>query len=118
MFDVPAVTVNQPDPVPLGVRIVNVVAVDPDAAGYLTVYGCADETDPVPAVSSMNYRAGDVLAHQTFVRMEPGEQMCVCTFADTDLVVDPVGALPASDHPTNWNAQDPTAGAPMPRTTR
>jgi hypothetical protein len=69
-----------------GGTLVNVTAVAPRAAGYLTVYPCG----AVPVVSSVNYTAGASVPGVAAVR-SPGGRFCVYSMAATDLVVDRLG---------------------------
>lgn len=68
---------------------VNVTAVDPAGAGYLTVYPCGAA---LPTSSNVNYTAGSITAAQTTVGLGSGSgnvgQLCVRTFRAADVVVD------------------------------
>jgi len=64
---------------------VNVTAVQPLAAGYLTVYPCG--TDP-PLASTLNYEAGEIVPALAIVAVGAGGSVCVTSFAPTDVVVD------------------------------
>lgn len=63
---------------------VNVTAVAPDGAGYLTAYPCEAAR---PGTSSVNYAAGEVRANNAIVAT-PSGRLCVYTRAATDVVVD------------------------------
>ena len=77
-------------PVPAGATAVmlNVTAVEPDAAGFLTVWPC-DQTQPV--VSNVNYTAGQIVPNAVAVKTSATGTVCVASFAPTDVVVDRVG---------------------------
>ena len=72
--------------------VFNLTAVDPTAAGYLTVWPC-DEVMPV--ASNVNFDAGEVVSN--FVETKADTVGDVCIFANTavDLVIDQAGE-PAS----------------------
>lgn len=72
--------------------MLNIVAVNPLAAGFLTAYPC--EGDP-PLAASVNYKAGDVLPNAVFVQTSPTGEVCIFSLADTDIVVDVTGYVPA-----------------------
>jgi hypothetical protein len=72
---------------------VNVVAVDPSGAGYLTVYPCG-MTRPVAA--NVNYDKGGVVANAVFAKIGDGGRVCVYSSTATDLVIDVNGYTPAT----------------------
>ncbi len=65
----------------------NFVAVNPTENGYLTAYNCTDER---PTVSTLNYRAGGVVANHTIVPLDRGD-VCIYSKAATDIVIDVYG---------------------------
>ena len=65
--------------------MLNLTAVMPDAAGYLTVFPCGES---VPNSSSVNYVAGDVVANAVLAKVGVGGKVCVFTLAATDIVAD------------------------------
>ena len=81
--------------------VLNITAVTPDAAGYVTVYPC---DAPRPTASSVNYTAGAVVPGLVIVKLgegpEPGH-VCVYTKAASHLLVDVAGYFPAGSgfHP-------------------
>ncbi len=77
-------------PVPAGATAVmlNVTTVEPDAAGFLTVWPC-DQAQPV--VSNVNYTTGQIVPNAAAVKTSPTGTVCVASFAPTDVVVDRVG---------------------------
>jgi hypothetical protein len=70
----------------------NVVAVSPSAAGFLTVFPCGSAR---PNAASVNYVGGDVAANAVFAKIGEGGKVCVFTVAGTDLVIDVNGYTPA-----------------------
>ena len=73
--------------------VVNVAAVNPSAAGFVTVYPCSDG---VPDTSTLNYVAGQTVANTTIAALSPSGQLCAWTFAETDILVDITGWLSPS----------------------
>lgn len=76
--------------VPVGATgaIVNVTAVDPRAAGYLTAYAC---DQPVPATSTVNHAAGVDVPNLAYAPLSAGGELCILSYADSDVVVDITG---------------------------
>lgn len=74
-----------------GSVILNVAAVRPSSAGYLTVYPAQDE---LPEASSLNYAPGQNIANQVLVQLGDDEQVRVYSPVDTHVVVDVVAWLP------------------------
>ncbi len=77
--------------------LMNVTAVGPDAAGYITAYPC--ETSPLtapPDASNLNYSAGQVVPNQVLV--SPGATRSVCFFsqAASHLLADLAGSFTAT----------------------
>jgi hypothetical protein len=70
--------------------VVSVAAVNPSAAGFVTVYPCSDS---VPDTSTLNYVAGQTVANTTIAAVSGAGQLCVWTFADSDILVDVTGWL-------------------------
>lgn len=61
----------------------NVTAVGPDRAGFITVFPCGSA---VPNASNLNYRSGDVVPNLVVVKLGPGGTVCLYTTATTDLL--------------------------------
>jgi hypothetical protein len=80
-------------PVDATAAVVNVAAVNPSAAGYVTVYPCSDG---LPDTSTLNYVAGQTVANTTIAALSPPGQLCAWTFAETDILVDITGWLSPS----------------------
>jgi hypothetical protein len=70
----------------------NVTATGPAAPGYLTVYPCGD----VPTASNLNYRQDQTVPNFVVSALSPAGEVCIDTYAVTDVVVDLAGYLPAS----------------------
>ncbi len=70
--------------------VVNVAAVNPSAAGFVTVYPCSDG---VPDTSTLNFVSGQTVANTTIAALSPAGQLCAWTFAETDILVDITGWL-------------------------
>ena len=73
--------------------LVNVTAVAPAGSGYVTVYPCTG--DPT-AASSLNYLAGQVVANGAVVALSDDGAICVHTKAESHLLVDVAGYVPAA----------------------
>ena len=71
--------------------MLNVTAVLPGAAGFLTVFPCGSA---LPVASNVNYVAGDVVANAVFVEVGTGGRVCIHTKAAVDIVVDVDGYVP------------------------
>jgi hypothetical protein len=86
------VTGNNGVPVGATAAVLNVTVVNPEAAGYLTVY---PQGAPQPFTANLNYSAGQVIANRVIVPLSttgatPG-QITVFSSAGTDVVVDVSG---------------------------
>jgi hypothetical protein len=67
---------------------INVAAVDPTEAGFLTVFACGE---PQPNASSVNFRANDTKSNLVVARLDGQGRTCVYSSAATDLTVDVQG---------------------------
>jgi hypothetical protein len=72
--------------------MLNVTAVRPDVAGYMTVFPCGATR---PLASNLNFVAGDVVPNAILAKLGPAGKVCIYTSATTDLVVDVNGYVPA-----------------------
>jgi hypothetical protein len=79
----------------------NVTAVSPAAAGFVTVYPCGGG---VPNVSNLNFKAGDVIPNHVIVAANGGA-VCVSSSVPTGLIVDLQGVWRGS---RGFVAQTPT----------
>ena len=75
-----------------GAVMLNVTAVSPGAAGFLTVFPCGTE---MPLASSVNYGPGDVVANAVLAKIGTGGKVCIYSPAATDIVVDVTGYIAA-----------------------
>jgi hypothetical protein len=66
---------------------VSVTAVNPRAAGFVTVAPCGTR----PLASSLNYVAGDLVTNLADTALDGAGRLCITTSAATDLVVDLAG---------------------------
>lgn len=72
--------------------MVNVTVVDPAAPGFVTVYPCGGE---VPNTSTVNYFPGEVVPNGAVVALSEGGELCVFSLAETDVLIDVNGFIPA-----------------------
>ncbi|MEQ9163323.1 MAG: hypothetical protein RLN74_11470, partial [Ilumatobacter fluminis] len=72
-------------PVTATTAVLNVTAVNPQAAGHFTIYPCTDE---VPTASHVNYTAGDVRANEVIAKLDPAGHVCIYTHATTHILID------------------------------
>lgn len=77
----------------------NVAAVDPTNAGYLTVYPCGGDA---PNASNVNYFAGQTRAGAAFTKLDGQGRACIATLVPTHVVVDVAGHVPAGDAPVGF----------------
>lgn len=72
----------------------NVTAVNPDASGFLTVWPC---DEPRPDTSNVNYVPGSTQPNGVLskITLDGKGQVCIYSFARTDVVVDANGYVPA-----------------------
>jgi exo-beta-1,3-glucanase (GH17 family) len=76
---------------------VNIVAVDPDAGGFLTTWpsGLA-----MPDASTSNYAKGQTIANNAYVGLGGGGKLSLFSYAGTHLIVDIVGYVSVGTAPT------------------
>ena len=65
--------------------VLNVIAVDPQASGFVTVYACGQTT---PIASNLNYLTDQVVSNNAVSRVSATGTVCLFTRAATHLVVD------------------------------
>ncbi len=85
-------------PADAAAAVLNVTAVQPAAAGYLTVAPCGTST---PLASNLNYVAGTTVPNLAIVGLGPDGSVCIYSEADTDLLVDVSGFVDAGGTPTS-----------------
>ncbi|MEO6125494.1 MAG: L,D-transpeptidase [Ilumatobacteraceae bacterium] len=74
--------------------VLNVTATGSSAAGFVTVYPCADGR---PNASNVNYAAGSTMATAVLAKVDSAGTVCLFTSADVHLVVDVNGWFPADN---------------------
>ena len=67
----------------------NVTAVDPCDAGFLTVYPCGSPAPPL--ASTVNFARGETRPNLVVARLGPGGRACIYSMVQTDVVVDATG---------------------------
>jgi SpoIID/LytB domain protein len=70
--------------------VVNVVAADPDRAGFVTVWPCAG---PVPVAANLVYMPGDTRGNGVIAPIGPDGSICVYSLSPADIIVDISGWL-------------------------
>ena len=68
----------------VGAVSVNVAVINPDAAGFVTVYACGTREE----VSSLNYGAGQTVANAVFAPLSATGSLCIYSSSPTDVIVD------------------------------
>ena len=71
----------------------NVTAVNPAAAGYLTLFPCGSER---PFVAGVNFTAGEIRPNNAIVAAGRAGTVCIYSYAETDIVVDVTGVFSPS----------------------
>ena len=77
-------------PVDATSAVLNVVAVNPAAAGFLTVYPCSSV---VPEASALNFAGGQTVANSTIATLNAVGEVCVFAQGAADVIVDVTGWL-------------------------
>lgn len=78
--------------------VLNVGAIQPQGDGYLTVFPC-NATGTPPNASNVNYISGVNVANAVTVGIGDGGAVCIFSFADTELIADITGFVPANGSP-------------------
>jgi len=81
-------------PVTATAAVLNVTAVDPCAAGFLTVFPCGSPTPPL--ASNVDYATADVRPDLVVARLGPGGRTCIYSMVQTDVLVDLMGWFDAA----------------------
>ena len=76
-------------------EVLNLTAVDPTDAGFLTVFPCSAGR---PNASNLNYAPSTNVANAVITKLGTNGDVCIYTFAATDLVADAAGYLPAGSY--------------------
>jgi hypothetical protein len=82
------VPTNGPVPLAATMVAVTVTVTDAAAAGYLTVWPCAD---PRPVASNADFAAGQTVAAFVLAGVDPARQLCAVTSTPADVIVDVEG---------------------------
>jgi len=80
-------------PADASAALVNVVAINPGAAGFFTIYPCGSDR---PEASTLNFAAGQTIANGATIKLGTGGTICVYTDQTTDLLLDVTGFVPAT----------------------
>jgi transglutaminase-like putative cysteine protease len=80
--------------------LLNVTAVEPSGAGFLTAFPCGS---PVPNASNVNYVKGQVVPNAVLAKIGTAGKVCVYTEAETHLIVDVNGFVPVGGSPSTVN---------------
>lgn len=73
--------------------LVNVTVVDPVAAGFVTVFPCADGR---PDASNVNFVAGQTVANLVAAALDGAGELCVYTSVDAHVLIDASGSAGAA----------------------
>lgn len=87
------VTGQQGVPASATSAVLNLTAVGPRGAGYLSVFPCASGPS---GTSAVNYGPGQTIANTTIATLDEAGRVCVWTLADSDVLVDISGWLAPS----------------------
>lgn len=90
--------------------VLNVQAVQPDYSGYVTVYGCDRNTDPIPESSTTNMVADVTRAQTVLVDTSRHSNICAVASGGVDLVIDFLGGL---EQPTGLGVRRETCFDPV-----
>jgi hypothetical protein len=71
--------------------MLNVTAIEPSDAGFMTVFPCGTS---VPTASNLNYAAGQTIPNAVVANIGDGGRVCIYTSAAAHLVVDINGSAP------------------------
>jgi YVTN family beta-propeller protein len=85
----------------------NLVAVNPSGPGHLTVYPCGFDK---PLASALNYMPGVNIANEFTVPIGDNGDICIYTYAETDIVVDIYGYYIAGSGGTGATGPQGPAG--------
>jgi hypothetical protein len=84
---------------------VDLAAVDPSAAGYLTAWSC---DEPMPPTSNLNYLAHATRATHAVVTLADDDSICVFSMVDTDVIVDVTGSYSIAQSALRFHPLAPT----------
>jgi hypothetical protein len=66
----------------------NLTVVGPDRTGHVRLFDCTEAATPLPSTSTINFVAGETIAHLTPLHRSPGSKVCAYSTANADLVID------------------------------
>ncbi|MGE0879879.1 MAG: S8 family serine peptidase [Acidimicrobiia bacterium] len=73
---------------PFSSAVVNITVTNPTGAGYAAAYPCGTD---VPAVSNVNFEAGQTVANLAVVSVSQASTICIATYVEADVIVDVSG---------------------------
>ncbi|NNE11162.1 MAG: bifunctional metallophosphatase/5'-nucleotidase [Ilumatobacter sp.] len=76
--------------------VLNIGAIQPSAAGFLTVWPC---TDPRPLASNVNFLAFDIVSNAVLAQLSDDGTVCIYSSAETDLIADVNSVVPDDGSP-------------------
>ena len=85
--------------------VIDLAAVDPIGAGYLTAFSC---DEPMPPTSNLNYLAGTTRATHAVVSISGDRSICVFTMVETDVLVDVTGSYSTAPSAYGFHPMAPT----------
>ena len=65
--------------------LVNVTAINPKLAGFLTVFPCGE---PMPNASTLNFTPGAIVPNSAVVKVGSNGSICIFSNTETDVVLD------------------------------
>jgi hypothetical protein len=80
-------------PISAASLVLNITAVDAQAAGYVTAYPCGE---PRPNASNLNFTAGQTIPNAVISKVGAGGAICLYTSAPIHLLVDVAGFFPSA----------------------
>jgi len=95
--------------------LVNVVAINPGAAGFFTIYPCGSDR---PEASTLNFAAGQTLANGATIKLGTGGTVCVYTDQATDLLLDVTGFVPPGFQSIHQPARSAITSPPVSENTQ
>ncbi len=84
--------------------VIDLAAVNPAGAGYLTAWSC---DEPMPATSNLDYLAGATRASHSVVTLAADASICVFSMTTTDVVVDVTGSYSTDPSALRFHPQAP-----------
>jgi len=85
--------------------VIDLAAVDPSGAGYLTAWSCDEE---MPPTSNLNYLVGATRATHAVVKLATDASICVFSMVRTDVLVDVTGSYSTDPGSLQFHPMAPT----------